>query len=220
MYPSLQKKKRQFVGQDFLAQIEKLGERVEKGDEDSYTRNRDLHKAIKPFTDRKSKRKPRPKYAPLPELAVPDGDKATEPRDIPRAWARHTASVEFGSFTTKPELLRRNINRIKSRDDIPHVNHKNVPTPYDCEAYFARTKQYKAFDNAGIIGDILHLSPAAMSTVVHPLHFKSNTALQHPLDYKGGENVRLYKGSGDPSNPASSRSILLGDIIGKRLQSF
>ncbi len=216
----LQHMKRRYVAQDYMHQIDILAQRAHQADEDTLTRNRVLHKALKPFTDRKSKKKPRPKMQPLPCLKMPDGTPPSDPSDIPLAWATHTSTIEMGTFTTLPQLLTDNLHRISCRESLPLLHHRNVPTPYDTERYFACTKKYKAYDNSSIVGDILALAPSPLTQIYHPLHFKVTTVIQHPLSYKGGENVRLYKGSGDSNDPASSRSILIADVVGKRLQTF
>ena len=94
-----------------------------------------------------------------------------------------------------------------------------MPTLYQLENALRRVHSHKAMGPDGVPGDILHMFPRELARVLFPLMTKFAVWLHEPVQWKGGQLVKLYKGQGPVQECSSFRGILLMSTIGKAVRA-
>lgn len=74
---------------------------------------------------------------------------------------------------------------------------------------------HKAMGPDGVPGEILRMFPREMAKILFPSMTKFATRLHEPIQWKGGQLIKLYKGKGPVQECTSFRGILLMSTIGK-----
>ena len=153
---------------------------------------------------------------PLPMVRNAQGQVVQDFEELSDIWRQHFASQEDGVQSTVEELLAR-CDQLDQREKATPA-WSDLPTIFQIERQFRRTKKNRAYFLDGIPGDILHMAPATMASLYFPLMLKQVACQREAFVFKGGFLVPAFK-RGDPGRCENYRSLFVSSPIAKALHA-
>ena len=140
------------------------------------------------------------------------------PWETRRAWQAYFLGKLAGIDTTFSSLLEQHsahqdmqfastVGSKLSVDELPSIT--------DLYCILCNVRRNRGAGEDALPGELFRVCPMWWAQVLHPVISKAMTRLQEPLSWKGGMLADIWKGSGDRSDPANSRAVLIEDTAAK-----
>ena len=139
-------------------------------------------------------------------------------RETRRAWQQHFAAKLAGVDASFPDLLARSSSHQQSKFEATlgtSMTIDELPSISDLCSILAALRRYRGHGEDALPGELFRVCPSWWSKALHPIIIKAFCRLQEPLAWKGGMLAEIYKGSGERTNPANSRAVLVEDSAAK-----
>lgn len=156
---------------------------------------------------------------PLPQVNKPDGTATASHEEYQRRWTEHFAQLEGGHEVDPTHFIRQELERQNCNPFPEWSSLTEVPTLTQLEAALRKVNMHKAMGPDGVPGEILHMFPREMAKILFPLMSKFAIRLHEPVQWKGGQLIKVYKGKGPVHECSSFRGILLMSTIGKAVRA-
>ena len=140
-------------------------------------------------------------------------------RDIDEDLQRHFERLEAGSFVDKEQLrsscLVRNQSELEQQVICQYLRLEELPTLVEVENLCLKQRPRKAPGPDCVPADLCRHGATAVAPHLHSVLCKSLIYGIEPFDFKGGRLCAIFKGKGDPDDPAGYRGILLSNTFAK-----
>ena len=150
----------------------------------------------------------------LPMVVLEDGALATSRQEAVGRWREHFKEMEAGTDTSMAQL-----QTATPQPGNGPCNFDDIPTIYEVEEQFRKSKGNKATGLDFIPGELLRASPQHMAYWFFPLVQKMSLWCQEPLQFKGGRLAVLHK-KGTPIEVSNYRAILVSSALGKSIHNI
>ena len=156
---------------------------------------------------------------PLPQIHKADGTAAASFEEYQQRWTEHFAQLEGGHITDPNLFVRQELDRQRKLPVMQWQTVADMPSLSHLETALRKVNLHKAVGPDQVPGDLLHMFPREFARILFPLLVKFAVRLHEPIQWKGGQLIKLYKGKGPIRECASFRGILLMSTIGKAIRA-
>lgn len=140
-------------------------------------------------------------------------------RDIDNDLQGHFERLEAGTLIDKDDLrsscYARNQDEQEQQITSQRLSLEELPTLVEVENLCLRQRPRKAPGPDCVPADLCRHGATALAPHLHSVLCKSLVYGIEPFDFKGGRLCSIYKGKGDPDDPAGYRGILLSNTFAK-----
>ena len=155
---------------------------------------------------------------PLPQINNADGTVSASFEEYQQRWTEHFAQLEGGHIADPSLFVRQELDRQRNQPMVQWQTITDTPSLSHLEAALRKVNLHKAVGPDQVPGDLLHMFPREFARILSPLMAKFAFRLHEPIQWKGGQLIKLYKGKGPIRECASFRRILLMSTIGKAIR--
>ena len=156
---------------------------------------------------------------PLPQINRADGAVSASFEEYQQRWTEHFAQLEGGHITDPSFFVRKELDRQRDQPVVQWETMADIPSLSNLEAALRKVNLHKAVGPDQVPGDLLHMFPREFARILFPLMAKFAFRLHEPIQWKGGQLIKLYKGKGPIRECSSFRGILLMSTIGKAIRA-
>ena len=150
---------------------------------------------------------------PLPLLRGPDGQAVQSFHQQQQVWLKQFAEIEAGtplSWTALYALCRPGVSQV----DVD-LDPKAFVSPWQLQQAIRKLRRGKACGPNAMPPDLLKAGGPVIAMQMSCLTNKVVAHAHEPTSWRGGKLIPLYKGKGNPQDPASFRSIFISDFTAK-----